>query len=132
MDHRGGELTGDFVEVGEHQQQPLGGGEGGGEGPRLQRPVHDAGGAGLALHLHHLGHRAPEVGPALTGPAIGPLAHRRRRGDRVDRHHLVEAIGHPRHRFVAIDPRPGAGHGGSSPSSPSAGSPSSTARASPT
>ena len=33
VNHRGGQLAGDLVHVGDHQQQPLGGGEGGGEPP---------------------------------------------------------------------------------------------------
>ena len=44
-------LAGDLVHVGDHQQQALGGGVGGGQGAGGQRAVHRAGGAGLGLHL---------------------------------------------------------------------------------
>ena len=46
------QFTGDFVHVGDHQQQPLGGRIGGGERPGLQRAVDRACRAGLRLHLH--------------------------------------------------------------------------------
>ena len=108
MDHRGGEFTGDLVEVGDHQQQPLRRREGGGQRPRLQGTVHHTRHTGFALHLHHGRHRAPEVGPSGRRPAVGPFAHRRGGGDRVDRHHLVEPVGDPGHRLVAI--QAGAAH----------------------
>ena len=50
----GQQLAGDLVHVGDHQQQALGGGVGGGQGTGGQRAVDGAGGAGLGLHLHHL------------------------------------------------------------------------------
>ena len=125
MDHRGGELTGDFVEVGDHQQQPLRRREGGGKRPRLQGAVHHASHTGFALHLHHGRHRAPEVGSSGRRPAVGPLTHRCGGGDRVDRHHLVEAVGDPGHRLVAI--QAGSGHGPAPP-----GSSCTTLRAKPT
>ena len=46
-------------QVGEHQQQPLGGGEGGGEGARLEGAMHRSSRAALALQLHHARHGAP-------------------------------------------------------------------------
>ena len=120
VDHCGGEFPGDLVEVRDHQQQSLRGREGGGEGAGLQGSMHHPGGAGLALHRHHRRHAAPEVGAPLSSPGIGPFAHGGGGGDRVDRHHFVQAIGHPRHGFVAVDPGSRGAHG------------SSTARAMPT
>jgi hypothetical protein len=62
--HERRELAGDLEHVGEHQQQPLRGREGRGEGTGLEGPVQRAGGARLALHLDDLGDRAEEVRPA--------------------------------------------------------------------
>ena len=126
VDHRRRQLAGDLVEVGDHQQQPLRRGERRRQGAGLQGAVHHAGGAGFALHLHHRRHAAPEVGAPLAGPGIRPFPHGRGRRDRVDRHHLVEAVGDPRHGLVAVDP----GHGAHGPASLS--SASSTVRAMPT
>ena len=103
VQHRRGELPRQLVEVGDHQQQPLAGREGGGERPGLQGAMHRAGSARFALQLHHRRHGAPEVGPALCGPGISPLTHRRGRRDRVDGDHLIEAVGHPGHGLVAIN-----------------------------
>ena len=75
MKHRRRQLAGDLVHVRQHQHQALRGGEGGGQGAGLQGAVHRAGGAGLALHLDHLGYRAPQVGPPGRRPFIGMLAH---------------------------------------------------------
>ena len=57
-----GQLAGDLVHVGDHQQQALRRGEGRGQGAGLQGAVDRAGGAAFGLHLDHLGHRAPDVG----------------------------------------------------------------------
>ena len=56
-----GQLAGDLVHVGDHQQQALRRGEGGGERAGLQRAVEGAGGAAFALHLDHRRHGAPDV-----------------------------------------------------------------------
>ena len=91
------------VEVGEHQQQTLRRRKCGCQGSGLQGSVHGPGRPALALKLHHARRRPPEIGPPLGAPAIGPFAHRRGRRDRVDGDHLMEAIGHPRYGFIAID-----------------------------
>ena len=56
---RGGELPGDLVHVGDHQQQALRRGERGGQGPALQRAVQRPRRAALALHLDHGRHACP-------------------------------------------------------------------------
>ncbi len=77
-----GQFAGDLVHVGDHQQQALRCGEGGGERPRLQGAVQGAGGAAFALHLDDRGHGAPDVGLLFGGPLVRPFAHvgRRRNG----------------------------------------------------
>ena len=62
VQHRRGQLTGDLVHVRDHQQQALRGGERRRQRAALQRAVQRARRAALALHLHHRGHRAPDVG----------------------------------------------------------------------
>ena len=100
---RGGQLPGDLVHVGDHQQQALRRGERGGQRAALQRAVQRARRAALALHLHHRRHAAPQVRPALAGPLVGQLGHGRGRGDRVDAAHLVEPVGDRHRRLVAVD-----------------------------
>ena len=106
VDHRGRQLAGDLEHVRDHQQQPLRGGERGRQRAPLERAVERAGGAGLALHLDHVGHGAPKVRTMRRAPGIGQLAHRRRRRDRVDRDHLAELVGHLRRGLVAVDADP--------------------------
>ena len=110
VDHGRRELAGDLVQVRDHQQQTLRRREGRGQRTGLERAVERTGGAGLALHLDHLGHDAPEVGDAGLGPGVGELAHRRRRGDRIDGDDLAELVGDPGGGLVAVDGDRGARH----------------------
>lgn len=71
-----GQLSGDLVQVGEHQQQTLRCGEGGGQRPGLQRAVHGACRTAFGLHLDDLGYRSPEVHLFGHRPFIGVLTHR--------------------------------------------------------
>ncbi len=103
MEHRRGQFTGDLVHVGQHQHQPLTGGEGGGERPRLQGAVYRAGRPPFALHLHHCGNVAPQVGLPLCRPGIGQFGHGRARGDGVDGTHFAQLVRHPGRGFVAVD-----------------------------
>ena len=73
--------------------QALRRGEGRRQRARLQRPMHRAGGAALALHLLDDGHVAPDILDPQRRPFVGKLRHRRGRGDREDRADLVDAIG---------------------------------------
>ena len=99
------ELAGDLEQVRDHQQQALRRRERRGQRAGLQRPVQGARGAALGLHLDHVGHRAPQVRPLGDRPLLGVLAHRRRRGDRVDRDDLAQPVGDRRHRLVGVDRR---------------------------
>ena len=100
-----GQLAGDLVHVGDHQEQPLRGREGGGQRSTLERPVERPGGTALTLHLHHRGHASPDVLAALAGPLVGQLGHRGRGGDGVDAADLVEPVGGRDRRLVAVDGR---------------------------
>ena len=103
VDHRRGQLAGNLVHVGDHQQQALRGRESRGQGSGLQGAVDRPGGAAFALHLGDARHLAPEVGAAFGRPLVGEFAHRRGRRDRVDRADLVEPVGHRNAGLVAVD-----------------------------
>ena len=75
VEHAGQKLAGDLVHVGDHQQQALRGGVGGGQRTGVERAVHGAGGAGFGLHLRNLDGGAEDVLPTLrqtTGPRSPP------------------------------------------------------------
>ena len=76
VEYAGEHFACDLIHIGDHQQQPLGGGIGGGQGAGLQGTVDRAGGAALGLHLHHL-HRLAEQ---VLLPVGGPLVHMFRHG----------------------------------------------------
>jgi hypothetical protein len=71
-----GQLAGDLVHVGDHQQQTLAGGEGRRQRAGLQRAVHRAGGAAFRLHLDDGGHlphrlRMPAAAQSSASSPIG-------------------------------------------------------------
>ena len=94
--------AGDLVHIGDHQQQTLRGGVGGGQRTGAQRAVNCTGGAGLRLHLHHLDLRAEDVLQAVGGPLVHEVGHGGRRGDGVDGCNLRERIGNVRRCVVTI------------------------------
>jgi len=108
VQHHRGEFAGDLVHVGDHEEQPLGGREGGGERATLQGAVQRAGRAALGLHLDDGRNRAVDVLPVLRGPLVRQFRHRGAGGDGVDRAQLVEAVGDGGRGLVAVDDR---GHG---------------------
>ncbi|MNF65088.1 hypothetical protein D3C84_468390 [compost metagenome] len=103
MEHRRGQFAGDLVHIRQHQHQPLTGGEGGGERPRLQGAVYSPGRPPFALHLHHCGDVTPQVGLLLIRPGVGQFGHGRARGDGVNGTHFAQLIRHPGRGFVAVD-----------------------------
>ncbi|MNV21151.1 hypothetical protein D3C71_1120790 [compost metagenome] len=103
MEHSSGQFPGDLVHIRQHQHQPLTGGEGGGERPRLQGAVYSAGRPPFTLHLHHCGDVTPEVSLPLVRPGVGQLGHGRARGDGVDGTDFAQLVRHPGRGFVAID-----------------------------
>ena len=102
MEDRGGELAGDLVHVGDHQQEALRRGERRREGAGGEGAVDRAGGAALGLHLDDLGDVAPEVGLALGGELVARLRHRGGGGDRVDRADFAALEGDLRAGSVAV------------------------------
>gem|GEM_PF-2514216 len=103
VEDRGGEFTGDLVHVGDHEEEPLGGSEGGGQRPRLDRPVDGTGRTPLRLHLGDAGNGPPEVLHPFGGPLVRPFAHGGRGGDRVDGNDLAQFVRDVCGGFVAVD-----------------------------
>ncbi len=101
--HRGSQLPCNLVHIGQHQQQPLGRGEGGGERAPLQRTMDGSGGARFTLHLNDLRHRAKNIGAALGRPGIRVLPHGGGRGDRINGDNFVGFMGNQGHRLIPIN-----------------------------
>ena len=102
VQHGWGQFARDFVQVGNHQQQPLGGGEGGGECPGLECAMHGPGRACFGLHFDDGGDVPPQVRPSFGRPLVGPLAHRRGGGDGVDGDDFVDFMSHHGGGLVGI------------------------------
>ena len=105
VEHHRGQLAGDLVHVGDHQQQALRGGERGAERAALENAVQGAGRARLALHLDHGRDGPPQVGPLPARPLVGQLGHRRGGRDREDAADLAASVRDRRGRLVAVDRR---------------------------
>ena len=73
--HGRGQLAGDLVHVGDHQQQALRRRERRRQGASLQAAVAGAGRAPLMLHLDDRGNHAVDVLLARRRPGVGELAH---------------------------------------------------------
>ena len=92
IEHAGQLLSSDLVHIGDHQQQALRSGEGGGNSTCTQRAVHSACSACLRLHLDDLDLVAEDVLLASSGPLVHRVSHRRRGGNGVDSSHVRVGI----------------------------------------
>ena len=102
VEHTGEKFTGDLVHVGDHEQQALRCGEGGGQCAGLERTVHSAGGTALALHFLYQDRFAEHVLAALRRPVVDVFGHRRRRCDGVNGSHFGEHIRDMRRGLVTV------------------------------
>ena len=102
VEHGGHPVTGHDVQVGDHQQQTLRGGEGGGQRTGLRHAVEGAGSARLGLHLHQPHRLAEHI--LLTGgrPLIHLLAHGRGGSDGVDTGYIGEMVGNSGTGLVTV------------------------------
>ena len=98
----GGQLPRDLVHVGDHQEEALRRRERRGQRPGLERAVDGARGAPLRLHLDDFGDVPPDVLHPLGGPLVGPLAHVRGGGDRIDGDDLVRPVGDRGDGFIPV------------------------------
>ena len=102
VEHARQQFAGDFIHVGNHEQQTLGSGEGRRQGAGLQGTVHRAGGAAFRLHLRDP-HGLPEdVLPALGAPFIHMLSHGGGRSNREYRRDIGESVGNVSRRVVPV------------------------------
>ena len=106
------EFPGDFIHVGDHQEQPLGSGERGTQRAGQECSVQGTGGTAFGLHFHHTGNRAPQVFHSGGRPFIGELRHRRGWRDRIDGEKLVQPVCDGSNGFVGVE-RAHGGFGGS-------------------
>ena len=98
-----GQLLGcDLVHVGDHQQQALGSGEGGGDGTGTKGTVHSTGSTGFGLHLNNLDLVAEDVLQAGSAPLVHRISHGAGRSDGVDGSHIGERIGYVRRSGIAV------------------------------
>ncbi len=102
VEHAGQQLAGNLIHVGNHQQETLRGGVGGGESTGLQRAVHGTGSTGLRFHLDYLNGFAEQVFAATRSPFIDVLGHRRRRRDGVDGGDLTKHVCYGSSSTVAV------------------------------
>ena len=75
VEHARQQLAGDLIHVGDHQQQALGSGKGGGQRAALEGAVNRAGGAGFRLHFRDLYLLAEQVQPTVCSPVVCNLRH---------------------------------------------------------
>ena len=102
MDDAGQQLAGDLIHIGDHQQEALRGGVGGGQRARGQRAVHSAGRAGLGLHLGDPHLPAEQVLAPGGGVLVSLVSHHGRGRDGVDGSHVGERVRDVRGGGVAI------------------------------
>ena len=92
VDDAGQQLAGDLVHIGDHQQQTLGCGVGGGQSTGGQRAVDSTGSTCLRLHLNNLDSVAKDVLPTGSGPLIHIVGHGAGGGNGVDASNLSKGI----------------------------------------
>ena len=92
VEHARQHLTGDLVHIGDHQQQALRSGVGGGQGAGIQRAVNGTGSAALRLHLNHLYRLAEQVLFAIGSPLVHVLCHGRGGSDGENARHFSKRI----------------------------------------
>ena len=102
MEHARQQFAGDFIHVGDHEQQALGSGEGRGQGAGLQGTVYRAGGAGFRLHFGDPDSLTENIFPALGAPLIYMLGHGGGRCNRENRRDVSESVGNVSRRVVPV------------------------------
>ena len=102
VEHRGQQLAGDLIHVGDHQQQALRGGVGGGQGAGGQRAVDGTGSTGLRLHLNNLNGGAEDVLLALSSPLVHIVGHGAGRSNGVNAGYFGEGIADICGRIIAV------------------------------
>ena len=102
MEDAGEKFASDLVHVGDHEQQALRGGEGGGQSTGDERAVHGASGTGFGLHFTDGDLLAHQVKLLLGSPLVDQFAHDGRRSDGVDGGDIAESISNVRSSGVTV------------------------------
>ena len=96
------QLAGNLVHVGDHQQQALGSGVGGGQRTSRQGAVDSASSASLGLHLNDADFLSENVLLTMGRPLVGQVSHYGRGSDGVNRSDICERIGHMSRSGVTV------------------------------
>ena len=75
VENAGQQLACDLVHVGDHQEQTLRSGVGGGQSAGVEGAVHCTGRTGFCLHLLHLDGAAEDVLLSLCRPLVNKVCH---------------------------------------------------------
>ena len=102
VENTGKLFAGNFVHVGNHQQEPLRCGVGCGEGAGLQGAVDGTCGATFRLHFLHEHCLAEDVLTSGSSPFINILRHCGRRGDGVNCGYFAEHIRDMRGSLITV------------------------------
>src|SRR5689334_10677862 len=103
MKDGGSQFARDLEHVGDHQEQALRSGEGGGERAGLQCAVDSASSAAFGLHFSYQWNGAPQVWDVQRRPGIRKFAHPGGWSNRVDGDYFIEAVSHVSYCFVGVN-----------------------------
>ena len=92
LEYSGQQFAGNFVHVGDHQQQTLGSGIGRGQSTCSQRTVHSTSSTSFRLHFHDFYRASEHVRFPMGSPFITHFCHRRRRSNGVDRCNITKSV----------------------------------------
>ena len=95
-------FTGDLVHVGDHQEQTLRSGVGGGQRPGCQTAVNGTGGTCFGLHFSNVDFFAPDVFLVFACPLVNPFAHGGRRSDGVNSSGFAQCISDVRGGIITV------------------------------
>ena len=102
VEDAGEQLACNFIHIGDHQQQALRCGVGGGQGAGGQGTVDGTGSASLGLHFDDLDRIAKDVLLTLSRPLIHVVGHGAGRSDRIDASHFGKCVGDPRSGVIGV------------------------------
>ena len=102
VEDAGEQLACNFIHIGDHQQQTLRRGVGGGQGAGGQGTVDGTGSASLGLHFDDLDRIAKDVLLTLSRPLIHVVGHGAGRSDRIDASHFSKRVGDPRSGVIGV------------------------------
>ena len=109
MEDSGQPLACNLIQIGDHEQQALGGGKGGGQRAGGQGAMDRACGAGLGLHFHDIDAVSKNISTVLVGPFVHMLRHGRGGRDGVNGSDFCKRIRHVAGGRVGVHTLKGSG-----------------------